>query len=61
MPQYEYVCDNCNKEYLQVRSVKDSDPGYSCETCNTPLIRVYSNVGVTFSGSGFYSTENRKK
>jgi predicted nucleic acid-binding Zn ribbon protein len=25
------------------------------------LVRVYSNVGALFNGSGFYSTDNRKK
>jgi len=35
----------------------DSDPGYDCGTCNLKLIRVYSNIGVTFNGRGFYSTD----
>lgn len=28
-----------------------------CDTCNLDYTRVYSNVGVTFNGSGFYSTD----
>lgn len=61
MPAYEYMCNACSKEYTKTRSIKDPDPGYSCETCNTALIRVYSKVGAVFNGSGFYSTDNRKK
>ena len=61
MPAYEYICESCNKDYTKVRSIKESDPGYDCETCNLPLVRIYSSVGAVFNGSGFYSTENRKK
>jgi putative FmdB family regulatory protein len=61
MPAYEYICNNCNKEYTKSRSIKDPDPGYSCETCNSTLVRVYSKVGAVFNGTGFYSTDNRKK
>jgi putative FmdB family regulatory protein len=61
MPQYQYICNNCNKEYTKSRSIKDLDPGYSCEICNSSLTRVYSKVGAVFNGTGFYSTDNRKK
>jgi putative FmdB family regulatory protein len=61
MPAYEYICESCNKDYTKVRSIKDADPGYECDFCTLPLVRVYSNVGAVFSGSGFYSTDNRKK
>ncbi len=61
MPVYEYLREQCNKQSTKVRSITDSDPGYSCETCNVPLNRVYSNVGAVFNGSGFYSTDNRKR
>ena len=50
----------CAKRYTKERSIKESDPGYACETCNADLVRVYSNVGAVFNGSGFYSTDNRK-
>ena len=62
MPAYEYQCTgNCEGVVLRVRSIKEDDPGYGCETCNLPLERVYSNVGAVFNGSGFYSTDNRKR
>jgi putative FmdB family regulatory protein len=60
MPAYEYKCNSCNKDYVKVRSIKENDPGYDCESCNLPLERVYSNIGAVFNGSGFYSTDNRK-
>jgi putative FmdB family regulatory protein len=62
MPAYEYKCTGaCEGTVLKVRSIKDNDPGYDCETCNLPLERVYSNFGVVLNGSGFYSTDNRKR
>jgi putative FmdB family regulatory protein len=61
MPAYEYSCSKCNVVVIKNRSIKDSDPGYDCEKCQAALDRVYSNVGVVFNGSGYYSTDNRKK
>jgi putative FmdB family regulatory protein len=60
LPSYEYTCDKCKTSYTKIRGIKEEDPGYSCNTCNTSLVRVYSNIGVTFNGSGFYKTDNRK-
>ena len=60
MPVYEYFCPECNKEYSFQRSIKDDDPGYSCETCNISLKKVYYSAGAIFNGSGYYSTDNRK-
>jgi putative FmdB family regulatory protein len=60
MPAYEYDCMPCGQRYTKVRGIKDDDPGYLCDTCNKPLVRVYSNFGAVFNGSGFYSTDNRK-
>ena len=62
MPVYEYKCTGqCSEIVIKQRSIKDSDPGYECETCTLPLERVYSNVTAVFNGSGFYSTDNRKR
>ena len=62
MPVYEYNCSgSCEGIMVKTRGIREEDPGYNCETCNEPLIRVYSNVGAVFNGSGFYSTDNRKK
>ena len=61
MALYEYDCIPCVQRYVKQRSIQDDDPGYRCETCNSNLVRVYSNVGAVFTGSGFYSTDNRKR
>jgi putative FmdB family regulatory protein len=62
MAIYEYKCSGkCEGIVIKQRSIKENDPGYQCETCNFDLERVYSNVGAVFNGSGFYSTDNRKR
>lgn len=60
MPSYEYDCMPCAKRYIKIRSMSENDPGYFCDNCNRPLVRVFSNTGVVFNGSGFYRTDNRK-
>jgi putative FmdB family regulatory protein len=60
MATYDYSCGVCGKPVIITRSITDPEGFYSCDTCNEPLKRVYSRVGVTFNGDGFYSTDNRK-
>lgn len=61
MPKYEYDCMPCATRYIKERSIKDDDPGYYCSFCNKPLVRVYSNFGIQFKGTGFYSTDSGRK
>lgn len=57
---YEYSCITCDTTVTKERPMSEPDPGYSCETCGYHLTRVYTPIGVTFNGSGFYRTDNRK-
>ena len=61
MALYEYDCMPCSVRVIKERSINESDPGYLCNDCNKELVRVYSSVGAVFNGSGFYSTDSRKK
>ena len=61
MPIYEYECRQCKTKESFSRSISDKDPGYYCHACNLQLYRVYYPIGVTFSGGGFYSTDNRSR
>jgi predicted nucleic acid-binding Zn ribbon protein len=51
----------CAKRHEKQRSMSEADPGYTCDDCNSNLVRVYTPVGAAFNGSGFYVTDNRKK
>lgn len=57
MPTYNYKCNECNSGFSVVRGMTENDPGYNCDTCKSPMIRVFSLSGVTFKGSGFYRTD----
>jgi len=56
MPRYDYLCEECNVATVVTRGFYDTDTP-KCEICKTKLKRVYSSIGVTFNGSGFYSTD----
>ena len=58
MPIYEYKCVKCDTKQKLIKSAEDRDNDLpQCKTCNSNIKRVYSNIGVTFNGSGFYSTD----
>lgn len=58
MPIYEYKCKNCEEIFTLMKSADNRDTDLpACKACNSEIKRVYSNVGVTFRGSGFYSTD----
>ena len=57
MPLYEFLCKTCDEVIVEVRSFDKRDQESMCQTCNTARKRLYSNVGVSFRGSGFYSTD----
>jgi len=57
MPTYQYLCADCKVKTDVVRGIRDDAPDLFCKTCNSALKRVYSNIGVTFNGNGFYSKD----
>lgn len=60
MPTYQYECEQCNAQFEVFKSIKDNSE-VNCNKCNTKAKKVYSSFGIVFNGSGFYSTDNRKK
>ncbi|BDI23677.1 hypothetical protein L3i23_24530 [Herbiconiux sp. L3-i23] len=58
MPTYSYKCTSCGNAFDIVQSFTD-DALTTCEVCGQPLRKVFSPVGVTFNGSGFYRTDSR--
>lgn len=57
MPLYEYLCKNCNEMIVESRDAGERDNLPVCKTCNQAMKRLYSSIGVSFKGSGFYSTD----
>ena len=60
MPIYEYACTACG-ERLEAKQGFDDPPLQDCPKCGGKLRKLYSPVGIVFKGSGFYSTDAKKK
>ena len=58
MPTYSYRCTECHEAFDIQQSFTD-DSLTVCPNCGGLLRKVFSPVGVTFSGSGFYRTDSR--
>ena len=58
MPTYEYACRSCGEHLEVVQSFKD-EPLTECPACKGTLRKVFSPIGITFKGSGFYKTDSR--
>ena len=59
MPIYEYKCENGH--VFDVMQKLSEDPLSSCVECGAPVRKVLHPVGISFKGSGFYSTDYSKK
>ena len=55
MPIYEYKCEN-GHVFDVMQSIFD-DSLTECIECNAPVRKVLRPVGISFKGSGFYSTD----
>ena len=60
MPIYEYACTSCG-ERTEARQSFEEPPLTECPICGGALRKLYSPVGIVFKGSGFYSTDAKKK
>lgn len=58
MPTYSYRCTECDRAFDIVQAFTD-DTLTVCPTCGGKLRKVFSPVGVSFTGSGFYRTDSR--
>jgi putative FmdB family regulatory protein len=58
MPTYSYRCTECGTAFDIQQSFTD-DSLTECPTCSGLLRKVFSPVGISFSGSGFYRNDSR--
>ena len=58
MPTYSYRCTQCDNA-LEVHQAFTEDSLTVCPACGGQLRKIFSGVGVTFNGSGFYRTDSR--
>jgi putative FmdB family regulatory protein len=58
MPTYSYRCTQCSTAF-DIQQAFTDDSLTDCPTCQGLLRKIFSAVGVTFNGSGFYRTDSR--
>jgi len=56
MASYDYNCTLDGFTLTVQRGMTEDEIIPMCDTCNEPMVRVYSAPPVKFNGSGFYST-----
>ncbi|MCY7403060.1 MAG: FmdB family transcriptional regulator [Cryobacterium sp.] len=58
MPTYSYRCTACDTAFDIQQAFTDHSLTV-CPACQGKLRKVFSSIGVTFSGSGFYSNDSK--
>ncbi|UYN83530.1 MAG: FmdB family transcriptional regulator [Microcella sp.] len=58
MPTYSYRCTECSVAF-DIQQAFTDDSLTECPSCEGRLRKVFSAIGVTFNGSGFYRTDSR--
>jgi putative FmdB family regulatory protein len=56
MPTYGYRCSNCGHQFEITQRISD-EPLKACPKCQGKLAKVLYPVGISFKGSGFYTTD----
>ncbi|POH68692.1 MULTISPECIES: FmdB family zinc ribbon protein [Cryobacterium] len=58
MPTYSYRCTECDTAF-DIQQAFTDNTLTECPACGGKLRKVYSSIGVSFSGSGFYRNDSR--
>lgn len=58
MPTYEYKCRSCGHQFEIQQSISE-DALTECPECDGDLRKLFSPVGISFKGSGFYANDAR--
>ncbi len=58
MPTYSYKCTECGTAF-DIQQAFTDDSLTVCPNCGGKLRKVFTAIGVTFNGSGFYRNDSR--
>ncbi|MDQ1551597.1 MAG: hypothetical protein QOD50_1019 [Actinomycetota bacterium] len=58
MPTYSYKCTECGTAF-DIQQAFTDDTLTECPNCGGKLRKIFTAVGVTFNGSGFYRNDSR--
>ena len=56
MPTYGYRCGKCGHQFEIIQRISD-EPLTACPKCQGKLSKMLYPVGISFKGSGFYTTD----
>ena len=56
MPTYGYRCGSCGHQFEIVQRISE-EPLTTCPKCQGKLSKMLYPVGISFKGSGFYTTD----
>ena len=56
MPTYGYRCGSCGHEF-EIRQRITDEALTTCPKCNGKLAKMLYPIGISFKGSGFYTTD----
>jgi len=60
VPTYSYRCTECDTAF-DIQQAFTDNTLTECPTCGGKLRKVYSSIGVSFTGSGFYRNDSRSE
>jgi putative FmdB family regulatory protein len=60
MPMYTYRCKKCGVRFDRLSSFY-AKPLTHCPECHGTVRRLLQPAGIVFKGSGWYSTDSKKK
>lgn len=58
MPTYSYRCTECDNAF-DIHQAFTDDSLTTCQVCGGRLRKVFTAIGVSFTGSGFYRNDSR--
>jgi putative FmdB family regulatory protein len=58
LPTYSYKCTECGTAF-DIQQAFTDDSLTVCPNCSGKLRKVFTAIGVTFTGSGFYRNDSR--
>jgi putative FmdB family regulatory protein len=61
VPIYEYECQACDSKRELIRVLSERDDPVRCLSCEKPMQRILSQSSFILKGSGWYSTDYKKK
>jgi putative FmdB family regulatory protein len=60
LPTYSYKCTECGTAF-DIQQAFTDDSLTVCPNCGGKLRKVFTAIGVTFNGSGFYRNDSRPR